>query len=568
MSASTAGRLSTAPLQQLGRVLFTHNPFYLLSVACVLHSTRLWFQAKPGAYDPWPLMGIIGGYIVLVAVVGLFVVRLGKVWDDARSIFFILLLLFVELSLTFDPVLIDRPRTGTALLLVGCGVATLASEVLLIGLRIRLPLLFRLPYHLLLALLFLYPPAIVAVYRTGTETAVWRIFLFAPLSAGALLTLLPAVRRGPDYVRANGTPWAWPWFPWPLFGFLAACLGVRTYALSLSFDSVMTQGPIEAMRMESAFAPWFLVPIVLAVGVLLLEAGIVSSLRRLQQVALAVPLTCLGLALPGLAGSVPARDFLERFTNTVGSPLWLAVLASATFYGYAMARRTQFALEGLALSVCLAAVIGPRTLAFNTLTLQTTPLWIVAAMLLVWGRHSRELFFAVLVAVLAGREDLWGQWPALSRDGLSLHFVGMAMLILGAVFQDRFAARLRIAGVPVLVLAAACAALWQNGSSSLWIFWARTAYLTLLIALAFSYAYGLTSRWYFTAGVVVTLIALGRLLHDGTRTLQQTLGWEGAGSFVLGLTFLVVGAGISAIKAGLVRRLAWVVPSGEPARRE
>src|SRR3974390_819156 len=99
---------STDLFRQVARFCYTQNPFYLLSVAFVLHSTRLWYHQGAGPFNPWPLMGIICGYILLVAVVGFILVRFGKVWDDARSIFLILLLLFVELSLTFDGLLIPR----------------------------------------------------------------------------------------------------------------------------------------------------------------------------------------------------------------------------------------------------------------------------------------------------------------------------------------------------------------------------------------------------------------------------------------------------------------------------
>src|SRR5437899_12537677 len=109
--------------RSITRLVYTQNPFYLLSVAFVLHSTRLWYRQGAGPFDPWPLMALIGGYIVLVATTGFVVVRFGKVWDDARSIFLILLLLFVELSLTFDAVVISQPATGRVLLVTGLALA-------------------------------------------------------------------------------------------------------------------------------------------------------------------------------------------------------------------------------------------------------------------------------------------------------------------------------------------------------------------------------------------------------------------------------------------------------------
>ena len=41
--------------RSITRLVYTQNPFYLLSVAFVLHSTRLWYRQGAGPFDPWPL---------------------------------------------------------------------------------------------------------------------------------------------------------------------------------------------------------------------------------------------------------------------------------------------------------------------------------------------------------------------------------------------------------------------------------------------------------------------------------------------------------------------------------
>jgi hypothetical protein len=100
--------------RSFARFLSSQNPFYLLSVAFVLHGTKLWYKPADGPFDPWPLMAVICGYIVLLAATGFVLVRFWKVWDDARSILLMLLLLFVELSLTFDTVLVSDPAAFAA----------------------------------------------------------------------------------------------------------------------------------------------------------------------------------------------------------------------------------------------------------------------------------------------------------------------------------------------------------------------------------------------------------------------------------------------------------------------
>ena len=83
------------------------------------------------------------------------------------------------------------------------------------------------------------------------------------------LTLLPAVRRGSSLVRKNGTPWSWPWYPWPVFFFLAIGICCRSYVLTLSFQA--------AHGLETSFSFYYLTPFFFAVLVLLSEIGFVEN---------------------------------------------------------------------------------------------------------------------------------------------------------------------------------------------------------------------------------------------------------------------------------------------------
>jgi hypothetical protein len=556
-------------LKRVGRLLYTHNPFYLLSVAFVLHSTSLWLNTRTGPYDPWPLMDIIGGYILLVAIVGFLVIRLGKAWDDARSIFLILLLLFVELSLTFDPVLVAQPRLGLVLLLVGWLLAVAVSEGLLWGLRIRVPLLFRGPYHVLLALLFLYPPLIVAGFHAETVSAVWRIWAFSPIASLALLTLLPAIRRGPDYVRDNGTPWSWPWFPWGLFGFLGLCLGTRAYALTLSFDSVLTQGLPEAMRLQSAFSPFFLVPLVLASGGLLLEAGLVARNLRAQRFALIVPVVAWLLACSIPSPSVPAADFLERFTEHLGAPLWSAAWAGLIFFVYARLRGVEDASSGAAAALLLLGAVGPRTVDWTSLHWQAWPLWTLALLVAiagVWHRRARELLLAGAAAMLAARFDFLHDMHWLYQNALPLQLIAIWAVILGVLFDDVWGRRLRWIGLGGLAAGCVFAIFWRAELPAGLPWWSRVWYLGGIVAGTIFCAYVIRSRFYFFAGIGMLVASLGRVLQVFSFELQRAAHWDGAGFFVLGIVWLMLAVLISSAKSGSAKYLVALVP--RPLSRE
>ena len=113
--------------------------------------------------------------------------------------------------------------------------ALFVSEGLLLALGIGLRFWYRLSYHLFLALFFLYPLAVLPfLVQSWNKFLPWMLFGFSLATSLAVLTLLPAVRRGADYVKNNGTPWRWPYFPWSLFVILGVAAGLRHYYLCLS----------------------------------------------------------------------------------------------------------------------------------------------------------------------------------------------------------------------------------------------------------------------------------------------------------------------------------------------
>ena len=121
--------------------------------------------------------------------------------------------------------------------------AVAVSEAMLRGIRLGLPALFRVPYYLALALFFLYPVALTPLLDDpGGEALPWALFGFAPAAGLVCLTLLPAVHRGRAYVRDNGSPWPWAWYPWTLFGVLAFGVVTRSAMLCWSMHHVGRPG--------------------------------------------------------------------------------------------------------------------------------------------------------------------------------------------------------------------------------------------------------------------------------------------------------------------------------------
>ena len=179
---------------------------------------------------PELFMAGLAGYALMLAAVGCLLIRAGQLWEDIRTILLLIVVIFQAISMSFDEVLSSNLAAGRLYYLGGLAFAVVLSEVVLRGVRLRLPPLYRLPYYATLALLFLYPLLLGPWQAQENDPHIrWLLAGFSPAAGFVALTLLPAVRRGPDYVRDNGSPWQWPKYPWPLFVVLGVGVGLRCY---------------------------------------------------------------------------------------------------------------------------------------------------------------------------------------------------------------------------------------------------------------------------------------------------------------------------------------------------
>lgn len=436
------------------RWICTNNPFYVLSAGLFLAGLWISFGAQSEEVQTWALMSGLAGYTLLLAVTACLLVRFGNVWDDVRTVLLLVVLLFLATSVTFDEVLVFNPVRGFVCYLAGLLFALVVSEGLLRGIRLALPPLFRLPYYLILSLFFLYPLALRPLLADGprSEMLIWGLFGFSPLAGLMFLSLLPAIRRGPDYVRDNGSPWRWPLYPWVLFGLLAFAVPARAFLLCWSMQLL----ELSDMR-HVLFGPFFLLPFGLAIAVLLMEIGLVSRRRSVLWTAMSVPVLLLALLVLGHRDDPIYLGFLRMFADRVGDPLIVTMLASACFYAYTAVRRVPSSVEALTAALTALAVVGPYTLNGHELVSpRVLPLLAAAGLQLALGAWRRgpwrylcgTAFTAAAVLALAD-----GPEKTMLAGFLAFHLLLFSALIVGATFEGALAAVLCVLAPVVAGLA-------------------------------------------------------------------------------------------------------------------
>ena len=542
----------------LARFIYTNNPFYVLSAWLVFFGLRTSFETAGDSFATVALMIGLTGYTALVAVSACFLVRVGQVWDDVRSMLILVVLMLLGTSVSLDDTLAASPRFGSACFVAGLVFAIVVSEGLLWGMRLRLPARFRVPYYLMLALFFLYPILLNReLHPARSPTLHAAIFAFSCVAGAVFLALLPAVRRGPEYVRDNGSPWPWPWYPWVLFGVLGLGVLGRAYYLCVSMHYVGGTATI--------FGPYFWIPFLLAVNVLLLEGGLVSRSQATIRVALITPAALLALAITGPAWEAADHGFLGTFMRTLGaSPLFLTLVAVAAFYAVAALRKVAHAFDALSVSLAAFSVVGPGTVDLETLVSpHGLPLLAVAG-LQAWAALRRSSAARCLLAaccvVAAASLDLEGTWFTAYRGVIPIHLLLASVLVIGAAYRGGLATLLQYLGAG-LILAAGVAStavdprlLGDPPPIAL------TLYPAAAVAVAIAYGWLVGNRWYFAsaAGILTGWLALAG--WQGYRHLRRTL--PGLHYIAWGLFFFLVAMLISLTKAGLAQR--WLPPAPDP----
>jgi hypothetical protein len=544
----------------VARFLYNHNPFYVISAALVLYGLRLSFLGGDAFQTRAMIVGLMA-FSLLLAITAWLIIRLGNVWNDARTILLVIALLFVALSVAcdlslarFDATGLRDFQSGFENFLTSYAFALFVSEGLLATLGIGMRYWYRLSYHLFLGLFFLYPLAISPLLtQSWNRLLPWALFGFSLAAAVALLTLLPAVRRGQQYVEGHGTPWRWPFYPWSLFVILGVAAGLRHYYLCLSFHSVP--------GVVSLFQPYFLVPPLMAVCLLFFEAALVSGRRLTKEVALMLPWALMCLAAWRPESTFWQTHFLEDFYHVVGGdPLFVTLLACIALYALAAARRLRGAVDFLALSVALLAFMRPTAPLVDLL--HPKPLPILACGLIqlfpAFLRPSSPRLFLAAELLLAGLTIEFRQsWLFEGFGVVPWHLTLAVVLIIGCLPDDRFAKFLQYVGAAMLYLSVIVWVAWLVRPS------AREAELSWRLALAYAYplaaaglaaAYGrfVANKGYYAAAaldIIVFSTFVGQLAYTVGRQVLAGLDY-----LLLGALSFVVAALISLLKTGLPRR--------------
>jgi hypothetical protein len=417
-------------------------------------------------------------------------------------------LLFLALSVSFDKVALAGPLAGAMFLAVGFLFAVLVTEGMLAALHIRLAVMYRRPYYLLLAVLFAYPVMLsVASVRDYNYLLAWGVYLFPVIGAVAMLTLLPAAHFGHRDARPNGTPWKWPLYPWTLFVFLWIALALRSYSLSFAFEA--------RAGLHPEFHPHFLSPLVLAAAVLLLEIGMAAGNRWAQRVAMLLPLTIVPLALAGVGEIHVDAHFVPHLCSTLGSPLQLAGWALVLFYAIAWLREVRRAEGGVVAALALCGFASRDSFNLDTLAPpQMIPLWMIALLLVSAGLVQEKKWKSIAGGLLAvmllsyRHEDVAAEFLLLHNGFYVWHAAILLGLLLGLLSNERWARVVKDMAFIAVPLAAWIAGvtygiffpdvppplglLYILGLSSLaWGFWhERQQAIDLAAALATTFAVG------------------------------------------------------------------------------
>lgn len=559
----------------LVRLLYNHNPFYLLSACLFVYGLKSIFRVgnsallfdvgTVGYMEPWGLMLSLAAVTLLMSLTAIVIVRLGGVWEDARSIVMVVLLMYFAISVSFDELLTvksDRDSGGTVLSVMLLMAASTCfsigvSETMIKGLLVRLGLSWRLPLYSFLILFFGYPVLLLPEVMPISKSQIQGLIGLFPVFAGLIaLTLIPAIRQGSGSVANNGTPWSWPMFPWSPFVMIACAVMFRSFSLTISFDAP----GLTTHFWDSTFGVYLLVPFLLAVLVLLLEISIVEKLPRLQQGVLGSASLLLLLAHPKLVpwSRLPSyAAFLEQLTYSVASPFYLTVFGLLLFFAWALYRGVKIAELGVVLSLLGLAIVPTRMFVDSTVGIglherQIWPLVLLGVMYAVrfWRRPSSIAAGIVVVTLIFVLRVILSHFGLNAWNNfVSLNFALIAVIWLGRALYDDFAEILREVAPPMLTISTVSGALMLLGQGLPSI--VAVLYVIMMTGSAFVFARLWKNSFWLTIFSLHCLVLMSGGMLTGAYMFVVMKLPDGVKTVILaGLSFLTA-ITVSGLKAGI-----------------
>jgi hypothetical protein len=482
---------------------------------------------------------LLCAYTLVLALAGWIVIRAGRVWEDARIILLVVLLMFTALSTSYDNLCLKNPAAGAIHLAIGFGFCCAITEFILFSLGMKLPLPYRAPFYLQLALLFAFPALLGKLSVYGQDAAMCVGVLSFPVAAAAgLLTLLPAAIGQPE--RENGTPWPWPYYPWSIFVFVAIASGIRAWMLSVSFSP--------AAGVEPAFLPYFLCPILLAMLILVLELGLRMHSRRAQRIALLAMLGVIWMAFPGERLNSAQRLLLDLLENSLAGPPVLVSAAVAAVAVYAMLRRAAGSELVTIVALGLLACLDVNTRSIESISSPNILLWFALAVWQInfglWTRNMLRLAFGGIVIIVFFGKTLNAQWMFEHNAYWAIQLSVIWCALLPLVCRDKIANHLRAAGPFWIASTETCLVAFHPDFWSGVPNWAPAFVASMMTLVSLSYWLIFRVRWYLlAAGWIAALASLfwtnAALRMLGDVQLRHGLTWYAAGYAVLAGGLLV-----------------------------
>ena len=575
--------MSRATAKKLINFLYVNNPFYLISAGLFVYGLKfllrpgsspiLFQQGSVGYIEPWGLLAALAGITALMTFTAILIVRLGQVWEDARSLTLIVLLMLFAMTVSTDELvnqLADETDSLQPLallfgLMIGFSIGTV--ETVLRGLKLQLPAAYRFPLHLLLILMTAWPILLVPEICEITVNQIQQRIAIFPVACGILiLSLLPAVWHGSKWARSEGCPWTWPLYPWTAFLFLLLAVCLRAYSLTMSFDVLSSSGHY----WDTSFGIWQLTPIFIATLVILMEISIRENQNTLQSFCLLAAPVLLVMACPWI---VPWSNFSGFRSATLTmladhpSPVFYTLIALILFYARARHKGVAGAQWGLLSMVLLSTVIHPESFRQSqSIVIQynwtSWPLIAFAAIECAVGIRQKAVgkcFLSSTILTLIIHQQLSlvpanSEWAFLIpwATAICLHLLLIIGMLIAIVDKSDFAEILKELAAPaflLIVIATAVSIVRETGVMQ------AAAYI--LVMTTVSLAIGRLTDWPAIRMLARFMASVcgAALLAWGLKLAYQLPLPQGSRQIIFGLISFGVAVAISLFKAGLGRRI-------------
>ena len=326
---------------------------------------------EPELIESWNVAYILMTYTTILNVIGLILVRLRKVWEDARTLSILTFIILLTIPMIMDELVIKNLDHTEMIFNIYFLFVLMNIKLFFYISKIKLPFLYYISLFLTLGVYIYYPilllPYLIEPNRNMSLLLIYLFPFFLTLSCLPSILLLDRISNK----VVNPTPWVLPWNPWLLLVLVLLSTPFKVYTLMMVY--------VPGKMILPYLGILFMMPVFLVLAFFFLKVG----LREGKSIYYKLYWSCLILSLGSTIFLLLEKDKMQIFIEMLEyhgiSTLFISCALCLLLKIYALFKSVPFSKVGVLILLLANSLCRLDTYHLNALH-QPHSIWLIIAL--------------------------------------------------------------------------------------------------------------------------------------------------------------------------------------------